>query len=109
MDDIEIKFEQVIKEDCVHITMVQAPFIIARVIQIKKQCDADEYKERFHVRYCSQVEGFNIFLRHSGFYAKPGRFIKPDEIKFVIDKMCKWYLPIISQEQKKQRYKIQSK
>lgn len=91
MADIKFRFITFARNGVPHVRMTDPPHIMAQVIKIKDQRRSNEYGNKFQVRSTCQVPGLNVFLTHSGFHQKPGRFIKQEEVDTVIKQMCDWY------------------
>jgi hypothetical protein len=69
----------------------EPPYIIGKVIKLRKQDEADNYAAK-QVNYTiGRVEGYNIFITHAGFFEKPETLVPDSEIVQAIEDMAQWY------------------
>lgn len=67
------------------------PYTVAKVLKIKNEIAAEDFKAKQVTYVIKQVPGFRIFLIHAGFLNKPDHHVSDDIIESQIKEMTKWY------------------
>lgn len=102
-----IQFKKTDSDLAMFLRVNEPPYTIAKVLKIKDEMIAADFKTKQVNYVIKQVPGFRIFLIHAGFLNKPDHHVSDDIIESQIEEMTKWYIENkTSNKRERNLYKI---
>lgn len=86
-----IQFKKTDSDLSLFLRVNEPPYTIAKVLKIKDEMIAADFKAKQVNYVIKQVPGFRIFLIHAGFVEKPNCHVSDDIIESQIKEMVNWY------------------
>lgn len=86
-----IQFKKTDSDISLFLRVNEPPYTIAKVLKIKDEMIAADFKAKQVSYVIKQIPGFRIFLIHAGFLNKPNSHVSDDIIESQIEEMATWY------------------